>query len=270
MEYILRYGNRRLEACKKLGWKTIPAIIKTENGQELQHISIKKISQIENSRIRIEPKELNSTMNDIQFRGLLQPITISPVNEDVSMEELLSDNLAENIEREDLKPIEEAQVVKTLQKMGYSLQEVSQKLNLPLTRIRTVLRLYANIPKKYVNDIRFIKPSEARNKKGLISAKTAQNILAIRTTKENHELLFEAAKKQNLSEQDIKVIASLMGYGKMDARQAIEKRKEYKVVGLKIPIKIKEYDKYEWEGTQYAFITSFIKGRLKPNPKLTI
>jgi len=26
-EYIVKYGNRRLEACRKLGWKTIPAVV---------------------------------------------------------------------------------------------------------------------------------------------------------------------------------------------------------------------------------------------------
>ena len=26
-DYILVYGNRRIDACRKLGWKTIPSLV---------------------------------------------------------------------------------------------------------------------------------------------------------------------------------------------------------------------------------------------------
>jgi len=52
-EYYIVYGNRRLEACKKLGWKTIPAIIRPEN--ELKEFYIK------NTLENIERQELSET-----------------------------------------------------------------------------------------------------------------------------------------------------------------------------------------------------------------
>jgi ParB/RepB/Spo0J family partition protein len=49
-EYIIVYGNRRLEACRKLGWKTIPAII--DNSIVLKDFVIKNtLENVEREQI---------------------------------------------------------------------------------------------------------------------------------------------------------------------------------------------------------------------------
>lgn len=57
-EYILVFGNRRLEACKKLGWTTIPAIIKNEIAfkdfiikNTLENVERQQITESEMGRI---------------------------------------------------------------------------------------------------------------------------------------------------------------------------------------------------------------------------
>ena len=49
-EYIIVYGNRRLEACRKLGWKTIPAVI--DNAIHLKDFVIKNtLENVEREQI---------------------------------------------------------------------------------------------------------------------------------------------------------------------------------------------------------------------------
>ena len=57
-EYLIVYGNRRLEACRKLGWKTIPAVINGSVGLKdfvikntLENVERQEISESEMGRI---------------------------------------------------------------------------------------------------------------------------------------------------------------------------------------------------------------------------
>lgn len=81
-EYLLLYGNRRFEACKKLGWKTIPAIVNNgENKVALKEIIIKNtvenvqredVTAVEQGRIyHILSKDYKMTESEIASRFAL-------------------------------------------------------------------------------------------------------------------------------------------------------------------------------------------------------
>ena len=59
-KYIVVFGNRRLEACKKLGWKTIPAKI----DDKIKEVSIKDIGRKTN--IRTENTGVAELMSSIK------------------------------------------------------------------------------------------------------------------------------------------------------------------------------------------------------------
>lgn len=54
-EYVIIYGNRRLEACTKLGWKTIPAIINNSG----KNIELKELI-VQNTVENIQREDVNA------------------------------------------------------------------------------------------------------------------------------------------------------------------------------------------------------------------
>lgn len=211
--YIIRFGNRRLEACKKLGWKSIPAIV--------------------------EEKELD-------------------------IDSFMADNVAENIHRKDLTPIELSKVVLQLKERNLSISEISIALSLPKNRIVESLRIASYAPEKFKNEIETIR--NASDKKGKISMSVANEILNNRRTrKEVIDELFELAKTEELSAQDIRVINNLLWEGK-DIKEAKEKYKDYRPVSVDLIFVKKEFEEYKLPIKD--LIKSFIKGTIKPNKKL--
>lgn len=66
-EYIIRFGNRRLTACRKLGWKTIPAII---SNRELNEDSFMADNIAENfHRLDLSPIELAQQCKSYLAKG---------------------------------------------------------------------------------------------------------------------------------------------------------------------------------------------------------
>jgi ParB family transcriptional regulator, chromosome partitioning protein len=51
-DYLIVWGNRRLEACTKLGWKTIPAVIFSDADEEMTEEQFFVINAIENLQQR--------------------------------------------------------------------------------------------------------------------------------------------------------------------------------------------------------------------------
>lgn len=66
--YIIRFGNRRLEACKKLGWKSIPAIVEDK---ELDFESFLADNVAENfHRVDLTPIELAKVILQLKERKM--------------------------------------------------------------------------------------------------------------------------------------------------------------------------------------------------------
>jgi len=211
--YIVRFGNRRLEACKKLGWKTIPAIV--EEGE-------------------------------------------------LDIDSFMADNVAENVHRKDLTPIELSNVVLQFREKGMSVSEISTNLSIPKSRISDALRITNYAPDKFKSRIDTIRNTQ--DKKGKISVSVANEILNNRRTKkEVIEELFEFASSDELSAQDVRVVNTLLWEGK-DMKTAKKEFKKFKPVTCDLVFYKEEFDKYNLSIKD--LIKSFISGKIKPNKKL--
>jgi len=133
--YELVAGERRWRACKKLGHKTIPALVKEVTEREMAEIA-----------------------------------------------------LIENIQREDLNPVEEAVAYKTLmEEYGLTQEELSARIGKSRPFIANTVRLL-NLPAEVLEMLR----------EGRLSAGHARALLALTRHKEQRELAKQIAS-QNLS-----------------------------------------------------------------------
>lgn len=215
-EYIIRFGNRRLQACRKLGWETIPAII--------------------------SPRELDE-------------------------DSFMADNIAENLHRVDLTPIELAKQCKSFLERGYSVSEIAAILTKPKGQIVTALGIAKSSPKSFERSISYIQRGDINNKKGKISATVAGEILTFSQylSDKEKERLLEEAKRKELSGGQIRLIKNMIRNG-MTVEEALRKHKEYKMCAIELPFRISELKKHE--GTFADLIKGLIKGTIKPNKKL--
>ncbi len=170
-QFVLRFGNRRLTAAKKLGWKTVPCIV---------------------------------------------------IDEEIKEEQFIADNVAENIHRENLTPIEFASVCERFMDMGYNKGEIATKLNVSKNKIEASLLLMQKVPLKYKDDVRF--GNGNKNLKGKISAATASAITNIGKDKDTIHKLFQYSKKKELSYRNIVFINELLkkGYSVPEAMRALK------------------------------------------------
>lgn len=130
-------------------------------------IKLKDIKHIENSRLRGQD-DVGDLMHDIEQRGLLENIGIrlednalifgnrrvkayekldyteieADFYEDLTDEDLLITNLAENIKRKKIGSIEIGRIIKILQGKGLTNTEVSMKLGITLSRTQSAVSAY--------------------------------------------------------------------------------------------------------------------------------
>ena len=94
MTHILVYGSRRLDACKKLGWNTIPSVVNRDGKITLEDIPINSIKILDNVRIiRNHAKDVSELMSSIKQDGLLEPIGTRPYDSNLSDESLVDISL---------------------------------------------------------------------------------------------------------------------------------------------------------------------------------
>jgi len=264
MEYILIYGQRRLEACKRLGWKTITAFI---DKKESKDVPIGKIKVLDNTRIRIERGSLGELMQDIKGRGLLEPIGVT-TKENLTIEEFVSDNLAENIHRKNLDPIEEAIGYRRLLEQGYNISEIVALVNKPKSRVETCLRITARIPEKFREKLQFRKIGEL--KPTGLSAAIANKILGLRIAQKGIERLLEEAIEHELTLSEVKTIIGLIRGG-LSVEEAIEKRRDYRTMNAHIRVKKAEWDKMKARHPDLKFeryIQDICLGKVESNKEL--
>ncbi|MEO0442395.1 MAG: ParB/RepB/Spo0J family partition protein [Pseudomonadota bacterium] len=141
--------------------------------EELKHIPVDLIQRGKyQPRRDMHPDALEELADSIKAQGVMQPIVIRPINRDkyeiiagerrwrasqlagldsipalirqVSDEAAIAMALIENIQREDLNPIEEAMALKRLQdEFGLTHQQVAQAVGKSRTAVTNLLRLIA-------------------------------------------------------------------------------------------------------------------------------
>lgn len=181
--YAMVYGNRRLSACIKLGWKSIPAVIYTE----------------------------------LDDKGLLVK------------------NLIENVQRENISPAEVGRICEQLEKKGLTIAEMSVRLDMPESTIKTAVELYKHLPEDIRSKVFF--QTRGQLKKGRINVSTATRILGIRQefglSKVDIRKLFEYTRVNELSNEEIKVVTLLMKDG-LTFKQALDQQKMYGIYRVDI------------------------------------
>lgn len=243
MKNLLVYGNRRFIACKKLGWKTIPA--KNINTGVVSDILIENIKQLDNIRTDIENSDLGELMFNIKQNGLLHPIGITTQTSLKEVDYLVL-NASENIIRKDISPTEFGKVCLRL-KSDYhlSINEICARFGVSRGRIETALKLFIQIPDKYKDRIGY---NSGNIKKTKISATVANSIVLERLTKENMEKLLDYVRENEVTLREIRIIIKLIQNG-LDIKDVIKKYKEYIIKDITLVIPKNKYslliDKYK-------------------------
>jgi hypothetical protein len=208
MEYILIAGHTRFEALKKLGYKKVPCYIKAK--QELITLPIEdvKILDKENSRLALSGDELNHIMLSIKNNGLSHPLVVGE-SSSMTKADFISDNLEENLHRNDLTPSAIINKVKQLQEEGLNIDEITIRLSLPKSKILELLNLEKYIPRAAIERSR---NRNSRKKSGL--TQTQLNVIANRRIKGIYkEKLIIEAEKQGLSSRQLETISRLIQTG---------------------------------------------------------
>jgi len=217
--YFLRFGQRRLTACKKLGWKTIPAIVKTGSIIDLGNF--------------------------------------------------FADNVAENLERKDISPLELARICKWFLDNGYSIKEIAVKISEPITRIKIALNLARNVPEEFRDELAFKDRPGFEDK---ISVSVANSITRSWIKNEDRKALFTLAKQHSLNKDDVELIAHLIHADQeMSVAEAYKEFRKYKLTNVRIIVSKVELGKYIKTAGYKRFSDVFVaivSGKERPNKHL--
>lgn len=217
-EYILRFGNRRLMACKKLGWKTISAII--------------------------SDRELNE-------------------------DSFMADNIAENVHRIDLTPMELSNQCNSFLTRGFTVSEIASLLNMPFSKIEQAIKTVTSAPEAFKQGISYMKlgQNQKANRKGKIPASVAGeiNTFSQYLTEKEKINLYEIAKEDSLTGPEIRLIKNMMKSG-LTLEESRKRKNEYHMCTAELPIKKSELKKYDTGFTE--LVKGFISGKIPPNKNL--
>ncbi|MCX5777010.1 MAG: ParB/RepB/Spo0J family partition protein [Candidatus Firestonebacteria bacterium] len=210
-----------------------PMVDKTDEKRFGIEIDINKIRPNKyQPRKEFDPVELASLMASIQEKGIIQPIsvrkvgideyelisgerrfrasrelkkmTIPAIIRDVADEDMLELALIENIQRDDLNPIEEAAAYKRLQdEFGLTQEDVSKKVGKERSTVANMLRLL-NLPLKIQEYV----------SRGTISVGHARVLLGI-DEYDLQEKLCEKAVKTGMSVRQIEATAAAIKKGEI-------------------------------------------------------
>jgi len=217
-ELVLVFGGRRLQAVKKLGWKTITAIVSKEK---------------------------------------------------ITEQDFLLLNTVENIQREDISPVELGRICKRLKELGLSETEISARLAIPITRVRNCLVTYKAVPEKYRTHIGFI--SGSTHKKGKIPISVSAIITNARINKENKERCFGYAKVEELTMRKARILVAMLTEH-IPFRKAIKELDKYRTLQLHLVVnkeKLNELiEAHSMKATRIFY--NIITGKMPPKKDLIV
>lgn len=217
-DYILRYGERRLNACKKLGWNTIKACVKTED------------------------------IDTVQF---------------------MADNVAENIHRKDLTPLEFGRVCRRFLDSGMSKKEIAVKLNVTISKVETALTLERHLPREFADKLTY--KYQNKSKAGL-SASVAERILHVRTSNENISDLLKIAREKELTMHQIDIIGKMLVRG-IPLNEALLMLETHEIKTVDIIIDKKKLTNYYMKNGKRTFgslVRDILKGDLPLDKEMVI
>lgn len=263
----------------------------------VKEININDIKIIENVRIKIE--KLEGLMQDIKQHGLYNPIKVAKtktsdyilvqgnrrlmavkklgwktvpatVSEDMEIAELLVNNMAENIHREDIIPVELGRICFRLKsEMGLSVSEISAKLSLPVSKVNGALDAYRGLPDKYRNKVSYV-GSGGKNRNGSIPATVALKVMAVKRqyglSDAGVDKLLNVVKVEEFGSAELHLINLFLGDG-LTVTQAIEALKEYKYMRTDVVVNTNEIEallkKYKIDSS-IQLLNAIVYGELPP------
>ena len=207
-KYLIVYGNRRLEACYKLGNSRIGAVI-LDDETLLEGLSPEE-----------KEKEINKS--------------------------ILIKNVTENINRVGVSMYELGRYYsKLIEDYDMTVSEVASRVAVPSFSVKEALGIFKRTPEKFINKIR--KGNLDKSRKGNIPASIATKVinLAKKYSLSKNQLseLFETiAKREDIGNDDIRFMIDLLSlnYSFGDALRMVES-KEVRVVRPSILIYDKDY-----------------------------
>lgn len=269
----------------------------------VKKIPLKQIRILENIRANINDGDLADLMATMNNDGLLQPIGVYRADdskqdtpqteyiiswghkrflsarklgwvdidavilpEKLTEEQFLILNAIENIHRTNNNPVELGMTMQRLRDIGNSVGEIAVKLSIPKTRVLTCLRIVGSLPKKYMNSVRFFNVGN-ENKKGKLPATVINIVMSLRIKKDEYEQILDEIKKEELSLDDVRLIAELIGAG-YSVKDAIKEKDKFVVKTCKAVI---YRDKLTNLEKSHQTFTSYVKELLikqKMSPKI--
>jgi len=147
IKYKIVYGNRRFNACKKLGWKTIEAKI---DGGIAEILKISDITTFKNCRT--SNNGINLLMQSIRDNGLLEPIGLTK-SKTFGVNELIL-NGVENLQRKEISRLQQGKLFKKLRdEEGLTCAEIGSRFAFHVRTIENNIKYFETIPKGAQNSI---------------------------------------------------------------------------------------------------------------------
>ena len=212
--------------------------------EKFEEILISKVKSLENIRTRINDKDVEGLMRNIDQHGLLQPIGVWEANGEyviaygnrrlaacdklgwkkitakilgeLNTEDMLVVNASENLHRSEITVAELGRVVNLLQEAGLSNGEIAVRLAINVGQVNIASDLFNNIDEEHRKDVVFMKPG-TKNKIGKIPATIYNHLFSVRRENglntKNFNQLIDAVKKKDLSFSQVKVVGQLIQDG---------------------------------------------------------
>lgn len=250
--------------------------------ERFEEIEISKIKSLENVRTNIKEKEVHELMQSINQQGLLEPIGVyeseggyviaygnrrliaceklgwkkitARIVGELTYEDMLIMNTSENIHRKEVTVAEVGRICELLSEAGLSESEMSIRLGLSSSMVKTALHSYKRIPTEFRKDIVFMKAGQ-RNKMGKIPASIFNTLITInrefRLGKKEFFDLIKTIKKNDMSSSQIRTLASMLKVG-MNLDEALKELDNYIIRRINLPVKKKTeeslLEKHELKG----------------------
>lgn len=218
----------------------------TQGEVKIMDIPLNKIKLARNSRMNIEDGELAGLMQSIKETGLLQPIGVinkgshyeicygnrrflassklglrripAIVHKDKKASDIDLKNLTENIQRRNISLVEAGRYIDLLQKEGLSVDEISVRLGVAKTYVKSCFNAYSNVPKEFQDDLEVKNTNDRHVSPGKISITVANKIIAAGKTMglsaDDKKVLFKAAKSGKLNAEQVPKYAAAVKSGK--------------------------------------------------------
>ena len=262
----------------------------------VKEIPINSIKTVENVRVKIG--NLEGLMRDIQQNGLYNPIRVIktkssdyvldqgsrrlaacqklgwkkiPANiiEDLELSQILITNMAENIHREDISPVELGRICNRLKaEFDMNNAEIAAKLSIVPSRILGAMKSYSSLPDKYRNKV--VYTGKGNSKMGNISATAA---VAIVNAKRMFSLsdaavdkLLHTVKVEDYGAAELNLISMFLKEG-LSVTQALDQCKKFTFLRNDIIVEDAEIErlleKYKMD-SRISLIQAIVYGELPP------